>query len=93
MKRYICNRELKQKGQVQDPQVETETHEEHILHNALRGKISSREILCAGCGNDLNDAIDAPYVKYFLPIIEQLRTFLSKRIMAKPTHLTLYWDS
>lgn len=79
MKCYICNKDLKLKGTVQDLTKESETHEEHIIHNALRGKISSRVILCASCGNDLNDSIDSSFVKYFAPITEQLRYFLLKK--------------
>jgi hypothetical protein len=72
---YICNKELKNKGAVSNSEKETETHQEHIIQNALRGKLSSDKILCSKCGNDLNTSIDVGFIKYFSPITELLDKF------------------
>lgn len=59
-----------------------EKHCEHILHNALRGKLKSQNILCKQCGNKLNDEIDIAFVKFFSPVNELFKDYMRKKIMA-----------
>lgn len=40
-------------------------HEEHIIQNALGGKLKSDSILCEECGSILNDRIDSRFIKCF----------------------------
>lgn len=56
-----------------------EKHSEHILQNALRGKLKSRSILCKQCGNKLNDEIDIEFVKFFSPINELFKDHMRKK--------------
>src|SRR6266496_6737423 len=79
MKCYICNKSLKIKEKITDESKETETHYEHIIQNNLRGRIGSNEILCSKCGNKLNTEIDSDFVRFFLPITEQLKDFLIQK--------------
>ncbi|MGV6476759.1 HNH endonuclease [Azotobacter vinelandii] len=39
----------------------TRRHEEHIIQNAIGGKLTSNRILCEDCGKDLGDFIDTPF--------------------------------
>jgi hypothetical protein len=43
-------------------------HEEHIIQNALGGKLTSREILCESCGLRLNESIDIPFIRQMRPL-------------------------
>ncbi|KAF3997003.1 HNH endonuclease [Glaciimonas immobilis] len=37
-------------------------HEEHIIQNAIGGKLRSDSILCEKCGETLGGTVDAPFV-------------------------------
>lgn len=76
---YICGMFLKTKEQDFDSKTDTLTHKEHIIQNALRGKVISESILCSKCGNDLNAEIDANFIKYFAPITELLDKFIIEK--------------
>lgn len=45
----------------------TITHVEHILQNAIAGKLKSAKILCEKCGSIFNDEIDSAFIKIFRP--------------------------
>ena len=40
-------------------------HAEHIIQNALYGRLTSDEILCETCGTKLSDEVDSNFVKLF----------------------------
>lgn len=40
-------------------------HEEHIIQNALGGRLKSYEVLCESCGGKVNDTIDSDFIKLF----------------------------
>jgi hypothetical protein len=40
---------------------EIKRHEEHVIPNAIGGRLTSYEFLCEGCGVDLADSIDTPF--------------------------------
>lgn len=73
---FICNKllvdNIEQKNQC-------EKHCEHILHNALRGKLKSQNILCKQCGNKINDDIDVEFVKFFSPVNELFKDYMRKK--------------
>jgi hypothetical protein len=43
-------------------------HDEHIIQNALGGKLTSFDILCLQCGGQLGKSIDEPFVENLSPI-------------------------
>lgn len=49
---YVCRKVYDEKA--------TRRHEEHILQNAIGGKLTSNRILCENCGGKLGDLIDTP---------------------------------
>ncbi|WP_176550583.1 HNH endonuclease [Tenacibaculum discolor] len=53
-------------------------HDEHIIHNAIGGRLKSAEVLCEGCGGKLNNDIDNYFVSLFNPFTEKLKNFLTK---------------
>lgn len=44
---------------------EKNSHEEHILQNAIAGKLKSKNILCEACGLELNNKVDKEFIKNF----------------------------
>ncbi|WCE10545.1 HNH endonuclease [Pseudomonas sp. JBR1] len=42
-------------------EIATRRHEEHIIQNAIGGKLTSDRILCEDCGGRLADLIDTPF--------------------------------
>ncbi|MEH2358144.1 HNH endonuclease, partial [Nostoc sp.] len=48
-------------------------HKEHIIQNALIGRLKPNNILCKVCGNKLNDTIDRNFVNIFASITEILQ--------------------
>jgi hypothetical protein len=54
-------------------------HVEHIIQNALHGKIKSDSILCADCGNKLSKEIDADFVSLFDYFIQGLKQKMISR--------------
>jgi hypothetical protein len=60
---YLCNREFDK---------EVKSHEEHIIHNALGGQLTSKSILCEKCGNILNETVDKKFLKLFENIYGRL---------------------
>jgi len=61
---YLCNRKFNNKT--------VKKHEEHIIHNALGGQLTSETILCENCGNILNEKIDKKFLKLFENIYGRL---------------------
>ncbi|MEH6457939.1 MAG: HNH endonuclease [Cocleimonas sp.] len=43
--------------------VNVKKHEEHIIQNALGGKLTSFDILCLQCGGELGQSIDNPFIE------------------------------
>lgn len=68
MKCYVCNREM---GTKNIPGA-CKTHREHIIHNAIGGRLVSDKILCEECGKKYS-AADAKFVKLFGGFLEMLR--------------------
>ena len=66
-----------------------EKHSEHILQNALRGKLKSKNILCKQCGNKLNDEIDIEFVKFFSPINELFKDYMRKKDHGSDSSVTI----
>jgi len=60
---YLCQQDL-----ISD---ETES-EEHIIPNAIGGRLTSRKLLCIGCNNSLGSSIDADLANQFNPIAAML---------------------
>ena len=54
---YYCNQKFDDKNHLR--------HNEHIIQNAIGGRLKSNNILCEKCGCDLGKKIDAPFVKIF----------------------------
>jgi len=54
-------------------------HKEHIIQNALRGKLKSDNILCKKCGDKLSKEIDSDFTELFAIITEQLRDRLVQK--------------
>ena len=54
-------------------------HKEHIIQNALGGRLKNDSILCEECGNKLGKEIDADFVKLFSIFTEQLSNFSKER--------------
>ncbi|EMH4718907.1 HNH endonuclease [Pseudomonas aeruginosa] len=50
---YVCRKVYDEK--------ETRRHEEHIIQNAIGGKLTSHRILCEKCGGVLAELIDTPF--------------------------------
>lgn len=46
--------------------------EEHIIQNALGGLLTFNEICCGECNNYLSRVIDAPFTKYFAPVLNYI---------------------
>lgn len=68
MRCYICNREMVDKPT--DPS-QCKAHGEHIIHNGIRGKLISRNILCEECGGAYSKD-DANFCKIFAPFVVAL---------------------
>ena len=57
---YLCERPFGASGVLK--------HEEHIIQNAIGGKLRSRSILCEKCGENLGGSVDAPFIKSIAPL-------------------------
>lgn len=64
-------------------------HDEHIIQNALHGKLKSNSILCKSCGTILGDEIDSQFVSLFAPFIERLKKFLIRKDHGSKNIITL----
>ncbi|MDQ0477468.1 HNH endonuclease [Chryseobacterium sp. MDT2-18] len=53
-------------------------HKEHIIQNAIGGRLKSDEILCEECGGILNKEIDTDFLKLFTGFTERLKDILPK---------------
>lgn len=62
MKCYVCDKEITS---------ENET-EEHILLNAIGGKLKSKKLICKGCNSDLGNKIDNSLARQLNPIANLL---------------------
>ena len=68
MRCYVCNKELVEQP-LNDGQCKA--HDEHIIHNGIRGKLTSHSILCEECGCKYSQE-DAKFCKIFAPFIASL---------------------
>lgn len=85
---YLTGKELKAK--ISDiPQDDSESLE-HIIPNALGGKLKSRDILCHKGNQDLNRLIDIPFTKIFESFC--LRLDLNKDRKTSPSMRGLHAD-
>ena len=85
MRCYICNKELVEN--VTEP-YQCKSHGEHIIHNGIRGKLISHQILCENCGCDYSRD-DAAFCKIFAPFIVALKDRLIPADHGKDTLKTL----
>ena len=85
MRCYICNKELVD-NPVGDDQCQT--HGEHIIHNGIRGKLISCQILCKDCGSAYSKE-DSAFCKIFAPFIVALKDKLIPADHGKDTPKTL----
>lgn len=85
MRCYICNKELVD-NPVGDDQCQA--HGEHIIHNGIRGKLISDQILCERCGGDYSKE-DSAFCKIFAPFIAALKDRLIPADHGKDTLKTL----
>lgn len=51
-------------------------HFEHIIQNALYGKLKPNNILCKDCGTKFSQDIDKGFVSIFFPITERIKDIL-----------------
>ena len=74
---YLCGKELTEKEvlTIEEEKTLTTTHGEHILHNAILGRLVSKKILCKKCGNSFSCNDDAPFTSLFAPIVERLEEY------------------
>jgi len=61
---YKCGEEMHPVNDIQENGQKV-IHSEHILHNALFGKLKSDRILCKTCGSGFGEKEDADFVKQF----------------------------
>lgn len=79
----LCGEDLIDKTYYETHKAEFRTvpkfkHKEHIIQNAIGGRLKSDEILCESCGNILNDEIDTEFLKLFTSFTQQLKETLVK---------------
>lgn len=65
-----------------------QAHGEHIIHNGIRGKLISNQILCEKCGSDYSKG-DAAFCKIFAPFMAALKDRLIPADHGKVTLKTL----
>lgn len=51
---------------------ENNNHPEHIIHNALGGKLKAKNVLCDECGNKLGSTIDKDFCNIFFPLTARI---------------------
>lgn len=71
---YICNKDFAPEGDGSANGQYAKRHKEHIIQNALFGRLKPSDILCESCGNDLGGEIDANFVNLFVVFTEQLKS-------------------
>ncbi|SCW38315.1 hypothetical protein [Mucilaginibacter sp. NFR10] len=54
-------------------------HDEHILQDAIYGRLIANDILCETCGSKLSTEIDADFVKIFQTLTEQFSSILASK--------------
>lgn len=59
---YLCNTKL----------TDDNSSPEHILPNALGGRLKSRTLLCKSCNSDCGDTIDAALINQLMPLANAL---------------------
>lgn len=65
------------------------THAEHIIHNALHGRLTSSRILCQACGANFGHAADSDFVSLLTPLTARLKEVLLPKQHGKNTTATL----
>jgi hypothetical protein len=67
MKCYLCDVELL------DINLEdTNNHKEHIIPNAIGGRLKAQDLLCLTCGSSFGEVIDKNFVQIFFPFTERI---------------------
>jgi len=54
-------------------------HDEHIIQDAIYGRITDADVLCLTCGSQLSNEIDADFVKIFQTLTEQFAHMLASK--------------
>ncbi|RZK37625.1 MAG: HNH endonuclease [Hymenobacter sp.] len=65
------------------------THDEHIIHNALYGRLKSSQILCKDCGSKFGHEVDGEFVSLFTPVTERIKDILLSKQHGKNSVNTL----
>lgn len=73
MKCYLCNRDLIDRDLIADKGTQGIIHKEHIIPDALHGRLCSTTILCEECGSKFGKAEDAGFVELFFYIANLLK--------------------
>jgi len=64
-------------------------HNEHIIQNALYGKLKPNNILCQDCGTNFSQDVDKGFVNLFTPITERIKEILIAKDHGKDSINTL----
>lgn len=69
---YLCNRELStQDFFCSEKEFKSKTHGEHIIHNAILGRLVSNKILCEECGSSYSSE-DKDFTSLFAAFVSRL---------------------
>ncbi|GHN00515.1 hypothetical protein WSM22_20040 [Cytophagales bacterium WSM2-2] len=60
-------------------------HKEHIIQNAIGGRLKSDQVLCEACGNLLNEQVDSFFVRILSPFTEKLKHKIARDRETKGT--------
>jgi hypothetical protein len=64
-------------------------HNEHIIQNALYGRLKPNNILCQDCGTSFSQEVDTGFVNLFAPITERIKEILIAKDHGKDSITTL----
>jgi len=67
MRCYLCDAEL-----LNINLEGTNNHKEHIIPNAIGGRLKAQDILCLICGSGFGEVIDKDFVQIFFPFTERI---------------------
>lgn len=75
----MIDREDYIKAPSQYPANSAVSHSEHIIQNALYGRLTADDILCLSCGTKLSEQIDREFVKFFEGFTEPIKHVLATK--------------
>ncbi|MCF0057170.1 HNH endonuclease [Dyadobacter sp. CY356] len=91
---YLCGLEMIDKNQyerVSEKNTDSTKfkHDEHIIQNALYGRLKSDGILCETCGSKLSQAVDSEFVKIFDVFTDPINHLLAAKAHGGKTKKSL----